>query len=301
MKHCPALNGDGETIDFLIKNGADINKPAKDGWTPLHAAAATFVGNRHSKNKTKYYSKYDVFRLVLKAKPDLTARTKDGWTALHSAVVNAHTGYRAHESEVLNKIIDLINAGIDVEVSDINGRTALHWAAWQGYNHFVDGKFQVEADVVDVLIEMGAEINSVDNFGNTPLHYASTMGYEEIVYALVKAGAKKDIANDSGQKPIDLAIEKALSNTIYILENNEYPEDLKNYIDSKSVNFDEGKLGKELLNAAWSGDVEEVKKLISEGADLGYRDTDGLDAMDRAQANGHDKIVQLLKDAKNKS
>ena len=46
LLHDAALNGDCETIAFGLANGADPNAEADDGWTPLHAPAAGFVGKR---------------------------------------------------------------------------------------------------------------------------------------------------------------------------------------------------------------------------------------------------------------
>lgn len=298
--HDAILNGDGETVEYLLENGADINKPANDGWRPIHAAAATFVGNQHKNEKTKDYNKYDVFKLLIEAKPKLDVTTNDGWTPLHAAVTNSHTSYRAEEWEVLKKVKDLVAAGADMQAADINGRTALHWAAWQGYNHFIDGKLQVEADVVETLLELGANINAIDHTGNTPLHYAADMGYNEIVYTLVAAGANKSAINKDGKKPLDLARSKKLKNTVFILENNDYPPELKAYVNSKMKSAKEGPYGKVLLQAAWDGNVDEVQRLLKLGADLDYRDTDGLSAIDRAKANGHDEIVTLLEQAQAK-
>jgi len=56
-----------------------------------------------------------------------------------------------------------------------------------------------------------------------------------------------------------------------------------------------GKLGQELLDAAWKGEIESIKKYLQEGADVFYKDTDGFRAIDRARDNGHEEIVELLK------
>ena len=36
--HYAAINGDGELVKYLIKYGADVNKPTGEGSTPLYLA-----------------------------------------------------------------------------------------------------------------------------------------------------------------------------------------------------------------------------------------------------------------------
>ncbi|AQG78209.1 hypothetical protein AWR27_01910 [Spirosoma montaniterrae] len=58
-----------------------------------------------------------------------------------------------------------------------------------------------------------------------------------------------------------------------------------------------GKLGKELVQAAWTGNELAVKALLTQGADVFYQDSDGFRAIDRARDNGHRTIVTLLLEA----
>lgn len=55
----------------------------------------------------------------------------------------------------------LIRAGVDVNQTNQDGETALHAAAFFGYN-----------EVVDVLIQNGADIDAKNKKGETPLHHA---------------------------------------------------------------------------------------------------------------------------------
>jgi uncharacterized protein len=254
--HDAAINGDYEALEFLIDNSADINIVADNGWTPLHAAASAFVGNHHKKDCTPEYSKYDVFKVVIDARPKINVKDNDGLTPLHIAVMNAFTGYRQIEAHSIDRINDLLAAGEYVNSKDKNGRTPLHWACMQGYTHFSDEKMIVEADVVNVLLQHGADKNIKDDSGKTAYDYAEYMGFKEII--------------------------KAFSGNENISENPKEEAD-KMY-------------GKELIMAAWKGDMKEVKRLLKLGADIEYMDTDGFKAIDRARDNGFDDIVKLIEE-----
>jgi predicted phosphatase len=58
---------------------------------------------------------------------------------------------------------------------------------------------------VNRLIEAGADINKQNINGSSPLFSASGQGHIQIVEILLKHGASKDIPNNKGKKPIDVA------------------------------------------------------------------------------------------------
>jgi ankyrin repeat protein len=262
-------------------------------------AASIFNDNLQKPNRIKDYNKYEIFRLVMDAKPDLSVTTKDGWTPLHSAVANAYTGWRQNPEHSLKRISDLIDAGIDTGAKDINGKTALHWACRQGYLKY-SGVPSVHADVVKLLIDRGTNIDAVDNSEKTPIHYAVEMGYPGITLTMVEAGAKTNAKDKNGNTPLAIAENAQDEVLIYILKNGKMPD--KNMVagDDSQNNSEVAKYGPELLKAAWAGDIQNVKELLKKGADLDYRDTDGFNAIERARDNGHDEIVKLLQQAKSK-
>jgi len=293
LLHEAILNGDGDAVDYMIRNGADVNLPAKDGWTPLHAAAAGFVGNHGIYIKNKEYNHYEIFRMLLESGADVKAATQDGWTPLHSAVANANTGWRQSESTTMNRIMDLINAGADLEAKDIHGRTPLHWAAMQGYSHYINEQTMVESDVVELLIKAGANVNAIDSSGCTPLHHAVQMGYESISLALVRAGANIAMTDMENTTPLDIARENQSASLLYILEHKSLPVTAQTGAQDEKPTAVPDK-EKELITAAISGDEEKVKKLLQDGANIFYKDSDGFRAIDRARDNGYETIVALL-------
>jgi len=296
LLHESILNGDGEAVNLLINNGADVNLAAKDGWTPLHAASSGFVGNRGIQVKYKEYNHYEIFRILLDSGADINARTEDGWTPLHCAVINAYTGYRQSESTSLNRIKDLITAGADLEARDENGRTPLHWAAMQGYSHFINEQTRVEDDVVRILLNSGAEVNAIDQFGSTPLHYAVQMGFESITWALMQGGANTTVKNLNNLTPMDIALELQ-SDTLQTILRDISPGQANKWRPKSFMHPDTLDLDQALVLAAISGDEKQLIRLLKEGADVRYRDTDGFRAIERALDNGFESIVKLLKEA----
>jgi hypothetical protein len=219
--------------------------------------------------KQEDYSRFDLLKMCLDEGADLSMTTEDGWTALHAAVANAYTGWRGVEAHSLDRIKILLDRGLDVNARDIHGRTVLHTAALQGYFNFKNNLPKVFPDVVDILLASGADANVKDNEGHTALFYAQKMAYDKIVLSLERNEADKEIAD----------IEMGL-----VTEQDTGSDAIPS-------------LGPELLKAAWDGNIEKVKNLLSQGADTGYIDSDGFTAQARAKDNGHDEIVMLLEEA----
>ncbi|MBX9831026.1 ankyrin repeat domain-containing protein [Candidatus Babeliales bacterium] len=80
-------------------------------------------------------------------------------------------------------MIKFIAAGINVNVVDKNGNTAMHYAAiW-----FDD------LEIMEKLITAKANVNATDTLNETPLHLAARKGYTEKVELLLKHGANPTI------------------------------------------------------------------------------------------------------------
>ncbi|KAL9316612.1 hypothetical protein ACSQ67_017613 [Phaseolus vulgaris] len=89
--------------------------------------------------------------------------------------------YLANEGDLVG-IEELLDAGSDVNFTDIDGRTALHVAACQG-----------RTDVVDLLLLRGADVDPRDRWGSTPLADAMYYKNHDVVKLLEKHGAKPPI------------------------------------------------------------------------------------------------------------
>ncbi|XP_033214674.1 ankyrin-1-like [Belonocnema kinseyi] len=93
-----------------------------------------------------------------------------------------------------------------LSVVDSYQTTALHSLCWSFRESIID--------VLQALIDLGMNIDAQDSFGNTPLHKAmvswghnyTSRDKSAAVALLLKNGAKKNIYNENGVTPIQLAL-----------------------------------------------------------------------------------------------
>lgn len=83
------------------------------------------------------------------------------------------------------KIEEIVQAGVSIDTTDNNGRTALHVAASKG-----------NKDAVVWLLRHGANVNAIDAFGNSPMQDAQrgeSKAKREVIKLLQQAGALSDV------------------------------------------------------------------------------------------------------------
>ena len=100
----------------------------------------------------------------------------------------------------------LLTAGVDVNASQVDGTTALHWAA---YNE--------DAEMTALLVGAGADVNAVNLYGASPLTLTCTNGNTAVVELLLKAGADANAAMKGGETPLMLAARSGNSETVKAL------------------------------------------------------------------------------------
>jgi ankyrin repeat protein len=89
------------------------------------------------------------------------------------------------------------------------GTVALHWPCMNG-----------NAATAKLLIERGASVNAEAGgwaAGATPLHFAAAGGHDEIVLALLDAGADAERADHNGRTPLDRAVQHGHESTAQLL------------------------------------------------------------------------------------
>ncbi|XP_065224500.1 uncharacterized protein LOC135848511 [Planococcus citri] len=197
----------------------------------------------------------------------------------------------------------LLEGGVDVNESDIDGRTPLHYA--------VNNE---RLDIVNILLDNGASLTHATNKGNTPLHTATSKrsteiinvllqrvsrdklndfvnakttsagttslhvaaknGSLEILKSLLNHGAMYNVGNKEGKTPIDLSTNQKITNLLKL-------------IDDLFVGVKEGSV--EATNTR-------LKAMTSEefSAATNARNSEGTKLLQFAAANNQKKIANVL-------
>jgi len=101
---------------------------------------------------------------------------------------------RDHQGDVVRVLLE---GGANIESTNANRSTALHYAAWYGHLR-----------ICQQLLDWGAKVNSLARWNNTPLHEAARAGHLSVVKLLVERGADVRLRNDNGQTASDVARSK---------------------------------------------------------------------------------------------
>jgi ankyrin repeat protein/beta-lactamase regulating signal transducer with metallopeptidase domain len=260
-------------VELLIAKGIDVNaKTDSRKNTPLHLASS--AGNKQAAE------------LLISKGAEIDSKDSNGHTPLHlthdkalvellvskGADVNAEnsiafTRYTPlHHAAMRDADIAefLIDHGAEVDAASGSfGRTPLHQAVITG-----------KPRIVELLIDKGADPNLSDRMpGITPLAWAVRQSHPEIVGLLITKGADINAENSLGRTAFDTAEEKGDTRIVDILR--------KHGAQKGSPT---------LLGAVVSGDIDQVKLLVSQETDLNAKKA----ALQRACYAGNKDIVKLL-------
>uniref|UniRef100_A0A7N6AJ32 Ankyrin repeat domain 52 n=1 Tax=Anabas testudineus TaxID=64144 RepID=A0A7N6AJ32_ANATE len=161
-----------DVVKLMLSRSADKSCKDKQGYTPLHAAAAS--------------GHIEIVKCVCSVISNVNQPNKCGYTPLHLAAVSTN-GALCLEL--------LVNNGADVNQQSKEGKSPLHMAA-------IHGRFTRS----QILIQNGGEIDCVDKYGNTPLHVAAKYGHELLISTLMTNGADTARRGIHGMFPLHLAV-----------------------------------------------------------------------------------------------
>lgn len=164
----------------------------------------------------------------------------------------------------LEGIEDLLKSGIDVNFSDIDGRTALHIASCQGHRN-----------VVDLLLQRGAAVDTKDRWGSTPLADAIYYKNHDVIKLLEKHGAKPLMASMHVQN---------------FREVPEYEIDPKEFDFTNSIDITKGTF----RIALWRGTQVAVKTLREDVFSDENKVKAFMDELALLQKIRHPNVVQFL-------
>jgi ankyrin repeat protein len=185
---------------------------------------------------------------------------------------------------------DLVANGEDVNLTQVDGSTALLWAAYHS-----------DLNMTRSLIEAGAQVDAANRYGVTALLQSSRAGDVPVMEALLAAGADPLLTHPEGETPLMGASRAGRVDAVRLL-----------LARGADVNMAEAYRGQApLMWAAAEGHAEVVSALLEAGADpdlksnvtvltdRGHGDhpTGGFTALMWAVRNGHMDTVEALIDA----
>ena len=188
----------------------------------------------------------------------------------------------------------LLKKGVDLNIKDNNGRTALHYAA----------RYSKHYHCLKLLIENGADVNTIDNSGMSPL-YATLF---DVSYYYNSRFTKDPTVIKKKVKTIKLLLQSGadvkakgprLPAIFYAVENYEIlklmVEAGANIMEENNFNYMDSR-GKEtpLHWAAQNGTLEVVQYLIVKGANINAIDNFGWTPLHYAIFSGNTEIVKFL-------
>uniref|UniRef100_A0A1I7VYR9 Ankyrin-2 n=1 Tax=Loa loa TaxID=7209 RepID=A0A1I7VYR9_LOALO len=117
---------------------------------------------------------------------------------------------RAARAGNLDRVLELLRSGTDINTCNANGLNALHLASKEGHH-----------EVVRELLKRKADVDAATKKGNTALHIASLAGQELIVTILVENGANVNVQSLNGFTPLYMAAQENHESVVrYLLAHN---------------------------------------------------------------------------------
>jgi len=183
------------------------------------------------------------------------------WTPTAPATLDAATLWTWIDAPVadaaqtgdLDEVRTLLRQGEDVNASQGDGMTALHWAAYRG-----------DLDMIEVLVYAGSNIEAVTRVGKyTPLLVATRTGHGDAAVLLLDAGAKARVQTETGVTPLHLAAGSGQTQAVEAL-----------IAAGAEVDARESAMGQTpLVFAANEGRTDAVQALVGAGAEVNVSTT----------------------------
>src|SRR5213593_1491285 len=151
----------------------------------------------------------------------------------------------------------LLKQGVNVNATEADGTTALHWASYCD-----------DLESVDLLLRAGADVNARNDLGATPLWAASQNGSEPMVRRLLEAGANPNASLLLGETPVMVAARSGAPAIVELLA-----------AKGADVNARAARGQTALMWAVAQKHPEVVKVLLANGADIHARSDSWTEVM----------------------
>ncbi|XP_077960850.1 ankyrin-3 isoform X23 [Gasterosteus aculeatus] len=243
---------------------------------------------------------------------------------------------RAARAGNLEKVLDYVKGGVEINICNQNGLNALHLASKEGHVEVVAELLKLEADVdsatkkgntalhiaslagqtevVKELVTNGANVNAQSQNGFTPLYMASQENHLEVVRFLLEHSASQSMATEDGFTPLAVALQQGHDQVVSLLLENDTKGKVRlpalhiaaRKDDTKAAalllqndhNADvESKSGFTPLHiAAHYGNINVATLLLNRGAAVDFMARNDITPLHVASKRGNSNMVKLLLD-----
>jgi len=140
-------------------------------------------------------------------------------------------------------------------------------------------------DQLSAAIDNGVDVNAYDENKHTALMLAAYNGHHHIIKLLIEKGANISLVDGVNRTALMFASTGPFTQAVEVL--------IKAGADVNSIDNEEK--WTPVMMAAAEGQLDVVKVLVSNGADLKMVDIDGESSLDFAQSNGHTEVANYIK------
>ncbi|KAK2480636.1 hypothetical protein H9L39_06275, partial [Fusarium oxysporum f. sp. albedinis] len=323
-------SGSAETVNLLIRRGADLSISDSLGLTCLHLATACGFEN--------------IVRILVESKVELSPQDHTGRTPLHLASTRGHIKCYQY----------LLQRGADFNIRDKWGGNVVHYACIHGQaellrfilrnapdNFATDHYYRLgsplivasrygDVDMAKLLFEHGAvsSLFITDTLDNLPLHYAASYGHAELLELFLEHGGERtlSVSNSAGITALHLAcgarerdrtislllrpgVEQSLltedeegDTPLYVASAAGYASYVKLMLQysepehQRLLEMRNRNLKTPLFVASYNGHTEVVKTLLEHGAEttLHVLNSHNISPLWAASFNGSSEIVKEL-------
>lgn len=224
-----ARHGSQETVQLLLKDGAETSLQATSGENVLHVgvrechfyvvkavvdhviaskskdAAKNLINQQNKKGESSIHfatelseaknhfaqEDKDIMHMLLKKGGDLTLETQDKKEG------PIHYCSRSGNTNVLSEMIS--------QFGDLEGSVICNRPAKYGWTPIFYACYHGHPEIIKVLINQSARIDVFDEHGEAPLHVAVEHGHASVVDILLENNAFVNVRNKSGLTPLHLA------------------------------------------------------------------------------------------------
>lgn len=193
--HCAAMFDNPDIVQFLIKEGADVNALDKEQRTPLLLSASR--------------AGWRTVNILIRMGANIHLKDVNSRNVLHLVIMNGGRledfAEEVTKAQSKNYLLQLLNE------KDSAGCSPLHYASREGHIKSLEN-----------LIRLGACINLKNNNNESPLHFAARYGRFNTVKQLLDSEKGSFIINESdgdGLTPLHIASQQGHTRVVQLLLN----------------------------------------------------------------------------------